>query len=199
MPRSTTRWGGSARASGRGRAGRSGRRGDRRGDWRRDRHVLFLDDVPAARRPAPGRRAVVVAGLPARVARAAGVAAAPPRLPEPEGEDEPDEPDAHKDDPDDVEVDRAGRVVDAPCEDRAQGNDEQAYDESHAEGVPGGSTTETKTRRVVQARSENPPSTTIVWPRIISAWGEQRKATASARSPASTIRPAGVRVLAAWS
>src|SRR4051794_23868224 len=177
MPRSTTRWGGSARASGRGRAGRSGRRGDRRGDWRRDRHVLFLDDVPAARRPAPGRRAVVVAGLPAGITRAAEVAASPPRLPEPEGEDEADDPDAHQDDADDVEVDRARRVVDAPREDRAQRNDEQAYDESHAGRVPGASTTETKPRRAVQASSENPPSTTIVCPRIISAWGEQRKAT----------------------
>ena len=48
-------------------------------------------------------------------------------------------------------------------------------------------------------RSENPPSTTTVCPRIISAPGEHRKATASAMSSASTMRPAGVRVRAASS
>ena len=31
-----------------------------------------------------------------------------------------------------------------------------------------------------------------MWPQTISAWGEQRKATASATSPGSTMRPAGV-------
>ena len=46
---------------------------------------------------------------------------------------------------------------------------------------------------VHQAGSEKPPSTTSVWPRIISASGEQRKETAPAMSSGSTSRPAGVR------
>src|SRR5439155_21044778 len=46
---------------------------------------------------------------------------------------------------------------------------------------------------LAQTTTEKPPSTTSVWPRIISAWGEQRNATASATSPGSTSRPAGVR------
>src|SRR5439155_20005453 len=41
--------------------------------------------------------------------------------------------------------------------------------------------------------SEKPPSTTRVWPRTISASGEQRNVTAAARSSASTSRFAGVR------
>src|SRR4051794_36798998 len=44
-----------------------------------------------------------------------------------------------------------------------------------------------------QARSEKPPSTISVWPRTISASGEQRKATAAATSSGSTSRPAAVR------
>ena len=47
--------------------------------------------------------------------------------------------------------------------------------------------------RFHQASSEKPPSTISVWPRTISASGEQRKQTASATSPGSTSRPAGVR------
>ena len=43
-----------------------------------------------------------------------------------------------------------------------------------------------------QARSEKPPSTTITWPRIISASGEQRNATAPATSSGATSRPAGL-------
>ena len=43
-----------------------------------------------------------------------------------------------------------------------------------------------------QARSEKPPSTISVWPRIISASGEQRKVTASAMSSGLTSRPAGL-------
>ena len=40
--------------------------------------------------------------------------------------------------------------------------------------------------------SVSPPSSRIVWPRIISAAGEQRKATRPATSSAVTSRPAGV-------
>ena len=46
--------------------------------------------------------------------------------------------------------------------------------------------------RLHQARSEKPPSTISVWPRIISAAGEQRNATASAMSSGRTSRPAGL-------
>src|SRR4029079_12373770 len=46
--------------------------------------------------------------------------------------------------------------------------------------------------RLHQALSEKPPSTISVWPRIISAAGEQRNATASAMSSGRTSLPAGL-------
>ena len=48
-------------------------------------------------------------------------------------------------------------------------------------------------RRVSQALSEKPPSTTRICPRTISASAEQRKATAAAMSSGVTSRPAGFR------
>ena len=42
------------------------------------------------------------------------------------------------------------------------------------------------------AGSMKPPSTMRIWPRIISAPGEQRNDTAAATSSGSTIRPAGL-------
>ena len=45
----------------------------------------------------------------------------------------------------------------------------------------------------VSSRQRKPPSTTSVWPRTISASGEQRNATAPAMSSGVTIRPAGFR------
>src|SRR5271169_4514568 len=47
--------------------------------------------------------------------------------------------------------------------------------------------------RLHHARSEKPPSTTIVCPRIISASGEARNDTTAAMSSGAASRPAGVR------
>src|SRR5581483_11763359 len=81
---------------------------------------------------------------------------------------------------DGVDVDRAGaRGMHREREDEPGAGDREA---------DGGSENRDQTQ---PARSEKPPSTTIVCPRIMSASAEQRNATAPAMSSGETRRPTG--------